>query len=36
VLMTLAGVSALFWLVHSFAPRSLWQALRLIVSKMGQ
>jgi hypothetical protein len=34
-LLWIAVASALFWLVHSFAIRSLFQAVRHITSKLG-
>jgi len=35
VWMALATASAIFWLVHSFAVRTLGQAVRLLMAKMG-
>ena len=35
VLLMVAAASALFWLVHSFAVRSLFAAIRLAASKLG-
>lgn len=34
--MALATASAFIWLVHSFAVRTLGQAVRLLLAKMGQ
>ena len=34
-LLWIAVASALFWLVHSFAIRSLFQAVRHTASKLG-
>jgi len=35
VWMALATASAIFWLVHSFAVRTLGHAVRLLMAKMG-